>query len=379
MLSQCLAACTAMAPSKDICTICNSAFFGRQKFLKCAGPCGLRFHLDCLNIGEAEYDIFMQSGSSTYKCRKCLSVLKSSQGDNTPVRSNQPGEKKVISPTRELVLPNFPSSYDGLAVQLETVRLNSVSLLDMVSDILAYVKNLEKDMNELKSENLVLKEQLSELLSKGGCPLIPNQIKSTNSVRSNDPIKKSYSKVVSENRAADNQHNCNSDASATRKSASTTPRVTVSHNNIELNQANASTSANDSEGFQLVSRKKYKKREPKVGTLASSNIEMAPERIKTKSLFVSRFSSKVSTSNIEDSLKNQLQLRSLAVTKLKTKYQSYSSFHITVDVRDFDSINNPEVWPAGCLIAPFYGKLKPEQHFTHAANSNSVDSQGNAS
>ncbi|KAJ4438393.1 hypothetical protein ANN_14338 [Periplaneta americana] len=147
------------------------------------------------------------------------------------------------------------------------------------------------------------------------------------------------------------------------------------HNNLELNQANASTSANESDGFQLVSRNKYKKREPKVGTLASSNIEMAPERIKTKSLFVSRFSSKVNSNNIEDSLKNQLQLRSLAVTKLKTKYQSYSSFHITVDVRDFDSINNPEVWPAGCLIAPFYGKLKTEQHFAHSADSNSVDSR----
>ncbi|KAJ4433162.1 hypothetical protein ANN_15419 [Periplaneta americana] len=397
-----------------------------QKFLKCAGPCGLRYHLDCLNVGEAEYDIYMQSGSYIFKCKKCVSAMKSTQGDNTPVRPTAPGEKKVISPTKKVVSPsrdlNLPSlpSVDSLSFQVETVRLNSVNILDTVSDILEYVKSLQKEMIELKNENAALKiqvaeifaktnsnvltkkgnvpsesmqyesvqakgprksyaelanensilnVQMAEMLSKGCCPP-----KSSHSIspmgQSNDPIKKSYSKVVSVNKAADNLHTCNSDASATSKSVSTTPPANDRHNNIELYQANASTSANVSDGFQLVTRKKYKKREPKVGTLAMSSIEMAPERIKTKSLFVSRFSSKVNTNSIEDSLKNQLQLRSLVVTKLKTKYLSYSSFHITVDVRDFDSINKPEVWPAGCLIAPFYGKLKPEQHF---------DSQGNAS
>ncbi|KAJ4451761.1 hypothetical protein ANN_03233 [Periplaneta americana] len=161
-----------MAPSKDVCLVCNLPFFGRQKFLKCAGPCGLRYHLDCLNIGEAEYDIYMQSGSSIFKCKKCVSAMKSTQGDNTPVRPTAPGEKKVISPTKKVVSPsrdlNLPSlpSVDSLSVQVETVRLNSMNILDTVSDILEYVKSLQKEMIELKNENAALKIQVAEIFVK---------------------------------------------------------------------------------------------------------------------------------------------------------------------------------------------------------------------
>ncbi|KAJ4447802.1 hypothetical protein ANN_09810 [Periplaneta americana] len=209
-----------------------------QKFLKCVGPCGLRFHLDCLNMSEVEYDFFMKGGISSFKCDECTSAAKAVHGDNTPVKPTKKTDKKIISPTRELELPNLQND--------STVALS---------------------------------------------------------------------------------------------------------NNV------------DSDGFQTVTRKKFKKRDPKVGTLTNSNLEMAPERIRTKSLFVSRFSPNVNENNIKDSLFHQRKLRSLEITKLKTKYQSYSSFHISVDERDFELINNSDVWPAGCLIAPFFGKLKPEQHF----------------
>lgn len=376
-----------MAPSKDACPTCSGVFYGRQKFLKCVGPCGLRFHLDCINIGDAEYDIYTQSGSSSYKCLKCVSASKSSHGDNTPVRSsNGAAWKKVISPTRELVLPNLSSSAaEGLSVQIETVRLNSVSLIDMVSDILEYVKSLQKDMCELKNENVALKLQVSELLSKGCSPLISDHINTNNGQQSNQSsypiLSNSYSKVLSQNIAADNTSACNSADSATRRTLPATTITLNQHNKqSELPTANVPTDSIDAEGFQLVTKKKYRKREPKVGTMTST-LEMAPVRIKSKSLFVSRFSSKVNATNIEDTLKNQLNLRSLVVTKLKTKFQTYSSFHISVDERDFELINNAEVWPAGCLIAPFYGKLKSEQHFTPPANSDSVsvDSRENTS
>jgi hypothetical protein len=31
---------------------------------------------------------------------------------------------------------------------------------------------------------------------------------------------------------------------------------------------------------------------------------------------------------------------------------------------DFPQINSADVWPTGCLIAPYYGKLMPDQIFT---------------
>ncbi|KAJ4440788.1 hypothetical protein ANN_10634 [Periplaneta americana] len=127
-------------------------------------------------------------------------------------------------------------------------------------------------------------------------------------------------------------------------------------------------------------------REFNLHTLPQGRITHVPEKLPGKYCVHSeecvygtvRFSPKVNGKSIEDSLKNQLSLSSLVVTKLKTKYETYSSFHISVEEKDFHLINNTGVWPVGCLIAPFYGKLKPEQHYASTARE-PEGSNGNAS
>jgi hypothetical protein len=54
-----------------------------------------------------------------------------------------------------------------------------------------------------------------------------------------------------------------------------------------------------------------------------------------------------------------LKEQTLVCTKLKTKFNSYSSSHISVTEDVFSLINNTGVWPSGCLIAPNYDKLMP--------------------
>jgi hypothetical protein len=49
---------------------------------------------------------------------------------------------------------------------------------------------------------------------------------------------------------------------------------------------------------------------------------------------------------------------------LKTKFSTYASFHVLVNEDDFPLINNTGVWPNGCLITPFFGKLTPEQIYS---------------
>jgi hypothetical protein len=55
-------------------------------------------------------------------------------------------------------------------------------------------------------------------------------------------------------------------------------------------------------------------------------------------------------------------------TNLKTRYNSYASFHVSVTEDDFPLIHNTGVWPDGCLIAPFYGRLNPDQIFNSNAH-----------
>jgi hypothetical protein len=88
------------------------------------------------------------------------------------------------------------------------------------------------------------------------------------------------------------------------------------------------------------------------------------EKCKTKTLFVSQFSPEVTAEDVYGSIKEKLGLKKLVCTRLKIKYNTYASFHISIAKDDFPLINDSGVWPDGCLIAPYCGKLMHDQVFT---------------
>jgi hypothetical protein len=134
------------------------------------------------------------------------------------------------------------------------------------------------------------------------------------------------------------------------------------------------------DGFTTVSRKKRGRTAeefPSLPTIAakshksttirvrsSSSLPIVAKKIRSKVLFVSGFSPQVTASDIEKSLREQLKLASLTCTRLKTKFYSYASFHVSASKDDFPLINNTGVWPSGCLIAPFYGRLSADQIYS---------------
>jgi hypothetical protein len=79
-----------------------------------------------------------------------------------------------------------------------------------------------------------------------------------------------------------------------------------------------------------------------------SSLCVVAKRVRTKSPFVSRFSTDVTSTDIEKSLNEQLKLTSLTCTRLKTKFHSYALFHISVAEDDFHIISNTGVSPSGC-------------------------------
>jgi hypothetical protein len=101
-----------------------------------------------------------------------------------------------------------------------------------------------------------------------------------------------------------------------------------------------------------------------VGVRNSSCLPATTKKPKLKSLFISRLGPDVSASDVENYLQAHLNLSSLTCTKLKTKFNSYSSFCVSVTEDDFPLVNDSGAWPNGCLIAPFYGRLSPEQIYT---------------
>ena len=158
-----------MAASKDVCKICNKAFHGKKKFLKCCGPCAIRFHLSCLQISDAEYAYYMDSGVSTYKCAECVKLLRVQRNDDTPVKTRSASAsdvpRKVVSPDRSLVIPPVFESdkFEALSVQVETVRLNGVCTLYLIESLTDMVTKLCGEVDHLKNDNAYLKQQLKNL------------------------------------------------------------------------------------------------------------------------------------------------------------------------------------------------------------------------
>jgi hypothetical protein len=105
-------------------------------------------------------------------------------------------------------------------------------------------------------------------------------------------------------------------------------------------------------------------RQPLIGICNSPLLPIISKQARSKTLFVSRFCPGVSADDTEKSLEEQLSLKKLVCTRLKTKFNTYASFHVSVIEDDFPLLNNTAFWPTGCLIAPFYGKLTPDQVYS---------------
>lgn len=361
-----------MTASKDTCEVCKKAFYGKQKHIRCCGPCASRFHVNCLKMSEVEYSFLFSDGVSTYKCRKCVKALRGVSGVNTPpriLRSASASEiaKKVVSPVKEPILPDV-GGYESLAEKLEMVRLNGACTHNLVENLVQLVLKLSEDVQQLRKDNEYLKEQLSS--STPCAPLHVAERKSSSQRSSTAPSRK-----VPE--PSDNSTSaCAADVGV------------KSYKDVALTGLHTTETPTqvDTEGFITVHRKRKpnpgtpvvhatkQRRQPLIGVRNSASLPVISKKERSKALFVSRFSPEVTTSDIEASLKEQLRLKNLVCTRLKTKFSSYSSFHVSVNEDEFPLINNTGVWPNGCLIAPFYGRLTSEQVYSSSAPVRSTES-----
>lgn len=82
--------------------------------------------------------------------------------------------------------------------------------------------------------------------------------------------------------------------------------------------------------------------------------------VKNCQFFVSRIDPSVSAHAFaQDMLSTSPELSSLRCVKLKTRYSSYTSFHVTVPDDKRDALSSGDSWPQGSLVKVFTGKLLP--------------------
>jgi len=82
---------------------------------------------------------------------------------------------------------------------------------------------------------------------------------------------------------------------------------------------------------------------------------------KRKALFVSRLSPEIKAIDIEGYLDGIVEGLNCKCIKLKTRFDSYSSFWVDAPEDMFSKVFRTEVWPEGSIISEFFGRLKPQQ------------------
>lgn len=314
------------------CVICESGIFNFQSLLKCTGGfCGKMIHLHCterfsvsalLDRGiEVKSDENSKHGL-VYRCSDCIN----------------------LDSIHETSIDNIPNAED------DNKTTNNIHL----AEILALVKTLYSEVKILRSDNMELKREIRELKNAFPSNLSP-AINSVNHISENNSEAKHLPKNAKMKKQNESipSHDVNVNNSGDKDlGVPSTSAQSVSP--IELNE---------SDNFIPVVHRRRKPRAlpPLQGSLKSDALKVANRRSTNKELFVSRLDPSTSTQDLENFILNTLNLKFVKCTKLKARYESYSSFHLLINSEDFNKVHHEDVWPAGILIKPFLGKLNTSE------------------
>jgi len=155
-----------MEASKELCSVCEKRFCGKQKAVG-YGTCDLHFRCSCVEISDSGQVFLTSSGESSYKCVARKKHLRSTRNNDTPDKpqrslSASDATKKVIFPERQLNLPELTSN-EFLSVQIETLRITGQTTVNLVEKLLGMVTKLTSEVTQLRSDNAVLQVQICEL------------------------------------------------------------------------------------------------------------------------------------------------------------------------------------------------------------------------
>ncbi|GBM77524.1 hypothetical protein AVEN_55650-1 [Araneus ventricosus] len=73
--------------------------------------------------------------------------------------------------------------------------------------------------------------------------------------------------------------------------------------------------------------------------------------------------------NSSSAVKSQIRLEvGHKWRQIRTKLQSYASFHVQVFESDFHLLSDASIWSEGCLVTEFFGRLKEDQIYPDNTN-----------
>ncbi|PNF42410.1 hypothetical protein B7P43_G18382 [Cryptotermes secundus] len=329
-----------MGVSRDTCSICVKPFYGKQKSVRC-GTCDVRFHSVCVQLGEADQPTVMVAGESAFTCDACTTSLSSS---NTKDLASSTGST-YMPPESDKPHPSLNTEYaiSTVSTQLKAVHQNGQSMLHLIESLVGIVSKLSEEVAYLKNDNACVKEEiksLHRLIVAAPGPYAASELRIppavTKDTVTTQLVPLSAPSIVT------------LPASALPAVPATATLAGLSYRDVVA----TGSSPADAEGFKTVTYKMKTQAKPSqapppadiaavstvrhcrqllIGVHNSPSLPVIAKKERKKTLFVSRFSPEVTADDVHKSLKEQLSLKKLVCTRLRTKFNTYASFHITVN------------------------------------------------
>lgn len=358
-----------MAPKK--CGGCDAGIFGRQDRI-CCQSCELNFHLHCAKVAQNELEFYIVDGVSIYKCDPCQKKTKK-KNDGTPVSSvgkctalinsqivkNKRNENKNRSDVYENDLDVDNDSGDKTPSKTFSSSTNNSpsdkklnSMMDIIKkfdskfdNLLDIISHMRNEINCLKGENIRLR---NEIMKMNVFPIIQESVpKMTPSEHPSDDVEPSgtedWVSVTSKKR----KKKAGREGDGFQKNDKGKKRTV--HESSQISHAPI-----------LSSEKKLstkQSRDDRIMGVRTSKKVLVKER--RRALFVSRFLPDTMCTDIKEFLQENSTFETLECIKLNSKFpDKYSSFHVSVDEREYNQLKKADNWPKGALIVPFYGKIR---------------------
>lgn len=277
-----------------------------------------------------------------------LNVIKASCADDTliPRVTKRKGENKSKNDVSDIMQLLHSSAYNNMADKPVFIA-KDLSLLPPITpqemDISILMKRLMKmqlDFDDFRN-NCVSKDDLQVELRRisNVSTLNLDSPPSDHSAQGKSAVKPANEKT---------------------KTAYCVQQTGVAHSGTNKNsyaqiaqRINSDHNASD-EPFKTVEKRRSKKKGRVIlGSCkddSSSNISIVQPKTE---IFATRFGQDVTTENIRNLITHKTSCSPIGVRKLNTKYDTYSSFVITCNAADKETLLSDSVWPSGALIRPF--------------------------
>lgn len=333
-----------------VCAECTLPISSRQTSIACSGECDFVFHTKCLNIRQEDYDVLFRDGVSIYKCTDCT---RRPRGEESLVNAD------VLSPGS--TTPTVMGSDEHPA--------NSAATL---TELLLKVDRLEATVTSLKLENAAMRLELknnNSLVMKRLDFVNTNLAKALDALLTIQPTGPGYASVAKNTTKQTSDEtppvrpNAANKAPANNETQRPSRQSTSASTAPSTNSDNVSPSSGKrnqpEDGWNEVRRRR--KAEIRGGASKSTTLRTVPRGPARKALFVTRMNPDTTTEDIEQFVADVVKDDTLVCTRLNSKFSTYSSFHVAVSADTFDIINDPLVWPEGCLFRQFRGVLRTDE------------------